>query len=148
MNIFLDTSSLFKLYHRETDTERIERFFTDHTIKTVFLSEIAKIEFASTIWKKVRAQQINETQARTILASFESDFNRYTFFQTDNIVIENARHLIEKYGRQGLRTLDSIQLSSAVLLKYQADVFLTTDKLLDIFFKKRTATNHSLNNSS
>lgn len=40
-----------------------------------------------------------------------------------------------KYGMQGLRTLDSIQFSTAILLARQADVFFTADKLLKSFFE-------------
>jgi predicted nucleic acid-binding protein len=54
MKIFLDTSSLFKLYHREADTFLLEQLFSAVTITNVFLSEISKIEFTSTVWKKVR----------------------------------------------------------------------------------------------
>jgi predicted nucleic acid-binding protein len=52
MKIFLDTSTLFKLYHREVDTEDLERLFTTEKITNIFLSEISKIEFTSTFWKK------------------------------------------------------------------------------------------------
>ena len=58
MKIFLDTSSLFKLYHREVGTDELENLFSQVKITHVFLSEIAKIEFTSTIWKKVRTKQI------------------------------------------------------------------------------------------
>jgi len=54
MRIFLDTSTLFKLYHRESGTVELEVLFTTEKITTIFLSEITKIEFASSIWKKVR----------------------------------------------------------------------------------------------
>ncbi len=46
MNIFLDTSSLFKLYHREFDTPDLEHKLSSITITSIFLSEITKIEFA------------------------------------------------------------------------------------------------------
>jgi hypothetical protein len=39
-----------------------------------------------------------------------------------------------KYGIQGLRTLDSIQLSASVALHEQADVFFTADNLLKSLF--------------
>ena len=42
MKIFLDTSSLFKLYHRETDTEDLELIFSTVKITDIFLSEITK----------------------------------------------------------------------------------------------------------
>ena len=45
MKIFLDTSSLFKLYHKETGTGELEELFSTVRITTIFLWEIAKIEF-------------------------------------------------------------------------------------------------------
>ncbi len=135
MKIFLDTSSLFKLYHKESDTDIIERVFADHNITTIYLSEIAKIEFASTIWKKVRVKELTESQAKAILDLFEQDFGKYTFIPSDAIINEQARNLITKYGKQGLRTLDSIQLATSVSLSDKANLFITTDKLLATFFK-------------
>ena len=66
---------------------------------------------------------------------FESDFGKYTFIVTDSIIIEQARILISKYGLQGLRTLDSIQLATAKSLFQQADIFFTADKLLKSLFE-------------
>lgn len=130
MKVFLDTSSLFKLYHQELDSGVVESVFTDYKVSDVFLSELCKIEFASTVWKKVRAQDITELQAKAIIEAFDDDFGKYTFVQIDTILIEQAKNLITKYGKQGLRALDSIQLSTAVMLKSQADLFLSSDKLL------------------
>ena len=135
MKIFLDTSSLFKLYHKETDTELIENVFIENNLTSIFLSELAKIEFASTVWKKTRTQEISSTQAEEIILLFENDFGKYSFVPIDNGITEQARILIGKYGKLGLRTLDSIQLSTSVSLKQQADLFITTDKLLDSFLK-------------
>ena len=134
MKIFLDTSSLFKLYHRETATEELQELFSTVKITTIYLSEIAKIEFASTVWKKVRTKEISELEAKTMIGLFEADFTKYSFIATDSIVIEQAKTLLMKYGAQGLRTLDSIQFSTALLLSQQANVFFTADKLLKSFF--------------
>jgi predicted nucleic acid-binding protein len=60
MKIFLDTSSLFKLYHREADTVIIEQIFSQLTVTNVYLSEITKVEFTSSVWKKVRTKEITE----------------------------------------------------------------------------------------
>lgn len=65
---------------------------------------------------------------------FELDFGKYNFATTDTIIIEQARLLISKYGTQGLRTLVSIQLSTAISLFQQVDIFFTADKLLSSFF--------------
>ena len=134
MKIFLDTSSLFKLYHREADTAELERNLSAITITNIFLSEIAKVEFTSTVWKKVRTKEITELEAQTTLDLFESDFGKYHFVTTDSIIIEQARLLTSKYGMQGLRTLDSIQLSTAVSLFRQVEKFFTADKLLESLF--------------
>jgi predicted nucleic acid-binding protein len=130
MKIFLDTSSLFKLYHKEVETNELERIFSTEKITTIFLSEISKIEFTSTVWKKVRTKEISETDALITLDLFQSDFEKYTFVATDSIIIEQARFLASKYGLNGLRTLDSIQLSSCVALSNVVNVFFTSDKLL------------------
>lgn len=135
MNIFLDTSSLFKLYHKEPGTAVIEQIFRNNAVTTVFLSEIAKIEFASTIWKKVRTHEISEIQAATLIDLFDKDSEHLTFIQIDSIITEQAKRLISKYGKQGLRTLDSIQLSTAVTLREHAGLFITSDNLLNDFFK-------------
>lgn len=81
MNIFLDTSSLFKLYHREADTAELERNLSAITITSIYLSEIAKVEFTSTIWKKVRTTEISELEAKRTLDLFELDFGKYNLQQ-------------------------------------------------------------------
>ena len=130
MKIFLDTSSLFKLYHQELGTEELESVFSQVKITHIFLSEITKVEFTSTVWKKVRTKEITSKQAETTLELFESDFEKYNFVATDSLILEQARNLTTKYGLDGLRTLDSIQLSTCILLVKQADIFFTSDILL------------------
>lgn len=134
MKLFLDTSSLVKLYHREADTSVLEHVFITQNITAIFLSDITKIEFASTVFKKVRTSEITREQAFATLQLFEADFEKYYFIATDSIIIEQAKRLIEKYGLKGLRTLDSIQLSTAISLSKQVDIFLTADKLLQSLF--------------
>lgn len=135
MNIFLDTSSLLKLYHREEGTSELELLFSRNQITTVFLSEISKVEFSSALWKKVRTGEMTQADAEATIFSFESDADKYTFVVVDSIVIENAIRLLSKYGIIGLRTLDSIQLSTAVLLVDNSSVFLTSDEILKSLFK-------------
>ena len=78
---------------------------------------------------------ITESEARKTLELFEFDFEKYNFVTTSSIIIEQARHLISKYGTQGLRTLDSIQLSTAVSIFGQAEIFFTADILLKSLFE-------------
>jgi uncharacterized protein len=132
MKIFLDTSSLFKLYHREADTQTIEEIFSSFTVKNIYLSQITKVEFASSIWKKVRTKDVSEFDALTILEAFKSDFSKYIFIATDSKIIEDARSLVTKYGLKGLRTLDSIQLATSISLASSVDLFITSDNLLKL----------------
>lgn len=136
MRIFLDTSYLFKLYHREAGTVKIEHIFSQGKVTEVYLSEITKVEFASSIWKKVRTGEITELEAITTLQLFERDSNKYTFVATNSIIIEQARNLVTKYGIKGLRTLDGIQLSSAIALAAAVELFVTSDNLLNSFLKE------------
>lgn len=134
MKIFLDTSSLFKLYHHEADTFLIEKIFSEVNVTNVYLSEIAKVEFASTVWKKVRTGEITEVEAIETLQLFVNDSTKFTFVATDSIIIERAMNLVTKYGLNGLRTLDGIQLSSAISLQSEVELFITSDILLKSFF--------------
>jgi predicted nucleic acid-binding protein len=135
VKIFLDTSSLFKLYHREENTAELELVFSTIKITGIFLSEISKIEFASTIWKKVRTKEITQSEAQKTLALFEADVRKYSFVATSSIIIEQARILCSKYGMKGLRTLDSIQLSTSLLVSSEVGIFFTADRLLRSLFE-------------
>ena len=44
MKIYLDTSSLFKLYKRETGSEEVEDALSNNHLAGVFLSEITTLE--------------------------------------------------------------------------------------------------------
>ena len=93
MKIFLDTSSLFKLYHHEAGTAELEKVFSEVKVTHIYLSEISKVEFTSTVWKKVRTKEITREQAQITLDLFESDFTKYHFIATDSLILEQARNL-------------------------------------------------------
>ncbi len=130
MKIFLDTSSIIRLYHYEPGTDLLDRFFEDYAISKVCLSELAKVEFDSAIRKKVRTGELIQEEATSLILSFESDFDKYDFVELDSKIIANAKSLISNYGTQGLRTLDSIQLASALKTKAGLNFFITADDLL------------------
>ncbi len=137
MIIFLDTSSLFKLYHQEADSEEIEQIFVRNTVQTVFLSEITKLEFASTVWKKVRVKDLAEEQAILLLQAFETDFPNYSFVQLDTVLIEKAKNLLSIYGKAGLRTLDSLQLATAICSKIKCNWQRPLTNFCLVFLKLR-----------
>ncbi|CAN1565180.1 PIN_MT3492-like domain containing protein [Spirosomataceae bacterium] len=136
MKIFLDTSALIKLNHQESGTQEIESLFNNFKITAIYLSELAKIEFTSTIWKKVRTKEISENTAKITITFLETDFDKFSFISIDSMILEQSRLLFSDYGVYGLRTLDAIQLSTAISLKTYSDLFIISDIHLKSFFEK------------
>lgn len=132
MNVFFDTSSLFKLYHREIGTEELMRLFDEVGIEVIYLAEITKIEFSSAVWKKCRKNEIDERVANQLIEKFDKDSVRFNYVPESQILRQNAKELIGKHWIKGLRTLDSIQLASALKVKNQIELFLTSDDLLSV----------------
>ena len=130
MKIFLDTSSLFKLYHKESGTQELMDFFNKNTIECIFLAELAEIEFSSVIWKKCRKKEINEKVALTLIEAFEKDSENFNIVSESNEIRQLAKKMIRKYWKEGLRTLDSIQLASVLSIRDKVDFFFTSDNLL------------------
>jgi predicted nucleic acid-binding protein len=130
MKIFLDTSSLFKLYHKESGTQEIMDFFNENIIEGIFLAELTEIEFSSVIWKKCRKKEIDEKVAQTLLEAFELDSKNFNIVSESTEIRQLAKEMIKKYWKNGLRTLDSIQLASVLMIRDKIEFFFTSDNLL------------------
>jgi len=130
MNLFFDTSALFKLYHREEGTDELMNFFRKSSVNAIYLSEITTIEFSSAVWKKCRKREINKNIAKKLIEKFDKDSEKFRFVPQNPELKNLARNLIAKYWSDGLRTLDSLQLASALKIKENIAIFLTSDKLL------------------
>ncbi len=135
MKAFIDTSSLVKLYHSEAGSGHLHEILSTD-IETIYLSEIAKIEFLSAIWKKIRQRDLTGEVGNAVICCFEADFNKFQWIKLSSDVIKGAVEFLKKYGDDGLRTLDSLQLACAVQLKEDNCSFFTSDKLLQRLFKK------------
>ena len=61
---------------------------------------------------------------------FDKDTIKFSFIPESQLLPQKARGLIGKHGRNGLKTLDSIQLASALMVKSEIELFLTSDNLL------------------
>lgn len=130
MKIFLDTSSLIKLYHYEDGTDLLEDFLNNYVIDEIYLSEISKIEFSSAIWKKVRTKEITLEDANFVVNCFIQDTDKFSFINIDSDLIIFAQSLLAKYADLGLRTLDSIQLASIINVRPLIEIASTADELL------------------
>ena len=130
MNIFIDTSTLFKLYHEEEGTKAIDQYLEKHTIERFYISEITKVEFSSAVCKKLRMSEITVEQAEELISLFEQDYKNYEIVEINRTLINESQILIMKYKEQGLRTLDSIRLASAKSIKDDIQIAMTSDNRL------------------
>lgn len=82
---------------------------------------------------------MNETaldDAKTVIRLFENDLLKYMLVPVDSNILKKAKELTIRYGTDGLRTLDSIQLACAVETKDRIYKYFTSDKLLNTLFEK------------
>lgn len=136
MNIYLDTSSLFKLYQNESGSKDFDDLFRDNNITQVFISEITKVEFVSALFKKIRMKETDLISAERAIRLFNADIPKYIIVPVETNIYEKAKQLILKHGITGLRTLDAIQLASAIEVKDMINKYFTSDKLLHSLFEK------------
>ncbi len=134
MIAFVDTSSLLKLYHTEEGSDRIIEILSGK-IRKVFLSETAVLEFRSALWRKVRKGDLADFAAIKAIECFENNMNNFHLIRLNSALVESAKSLLMRYGNRGLRTLDSLQLASALTLKHEKCIFLSSDYLLIEFLK-------------
>ncbi len=135
MNVYLDTSALVKLYHDEEGSEQLLQFISDN-INKIYLAEIAILEFRSALWRKVRTKEIDEGIIKKVIEYFGMDIDKFYWIKMNENLLETSKNMLTKYGRIGLRTLDSIQLASAITSKSENLYYISYDKLLLDFFVK------------
>jgi predicted nucleic acid-binding protein len=133
VKIFLDTSSLIKLYYNEVGTSSLDKLFSDNVITEIFISEITKTEFFSAVYKKLRTKDLLLENANNILDAFVKDEHQYNLVLINSDIINISQMFIEKYGVKGLRSLDAIQLASIYSIRNSIDLAISGDKLLNTF---------------
>ncbi len=103
--------------------------------KSIYLSELAKVEFTSAVSKKVRTKELTNITANKIISYFETDFDKFIWIKLNTLIINSAKEYIKIYGNNNLRTLDTIQLACALSVKNNVDIFSTADKVLAKIFR-------------
>lgn len=125
MRLFFDTSALIKKYIFEEGSDRVDDIM--NKADRIIVSVITEIEACSTFKRLLTENAISENDYKTLMNEFEIDYPYYSHIILDNLITSNAKLLIEKYQ---LKTLDSIQLGTAVLLKDEIDFFVVCDSKL------------------
>jgi predicted nucleic acid-binding protein len=134
MNLFLDTSAVVKIYHQEKGTEKFTHYLegiSDELFLTT--SDITKIELHSVLLKKYREKEISEKNLSEVFQLFDKDFQKYNIILVDRIIKNIALFMLDGLGiKYGIRTLDSLQLASAVFSNNYSkiDYFVSSDKKL------------------
>lgn len=126
MNLYFDTSALIKYFIIEKGSDKVDALM--NKADNVFVSAITEIETFSTFKRLLIEKAIDANDYKILINEFETDYQFYTHINFDELISKNAKELIEKYQ---LKTLDSIQLGTAILLKDDIDFFVACDvKLL------------------
>ncbi|MBZ0303975.1 MAG: type II toxin-antitoxin system VapC family toxin [Anaerolineae bacterium] len=120
---FVDTSALAKRYVPEIGSQWVISWILPEANHVVIISELASVEFFSLLNRRVREGTLTASSLAILQSNFlvhqEKD---YLVVQLDNTVAIGALMLVNKYP---LRTLDALQLSSALKAKALFDVPMT-----------------------
>ena len=116
MIVYLDTSSLVKLYVEEIDSEKIRDYV--HNAATVSTSRIAYAEARAAFAKKQKEEGFGSKVLRKIVEDFNRDWESYFVIEITDGLVRVAGDIAEKYL---LRGFDSIHLASAIHLKNKID---------------------------
>lgn len=109
--IYLDTSWLVKLYVEEPDSAAV-RAIADSDSEVV-VSELAYVEFHSAIGRRRREGRITARAASSLLTRFKKDWTQRARVSVSREVLLRAADVMAAHS---LRTLDAVQLASALLL--------------------------------
>ena len=116
MIVYLDTSSLIKLYVDEIDSEKIKGIANKAAV--ISTSKIAYAEARSAFARKQREGGFSVSILRKVVEDFNKDWESYFLIEVTDGLIRFAGDMAEKYL---LRGFDSIHLASAVNLKHKID---------------------------
>ena len=123
MRVFTDTSSLFKKYLDEPGSDVFEKVLSKAV--EIVVSPVTWIEINAAIERSVRSRLLSVEQAERLRKEVKKDF--VYFFRV--LWNENLEKIaIEIIHKHALKTLDSVQLASAILS--ESELFVTSDKKL------------------
>ena len=128
MILYLDTSSLVKLYVEEEGSAMVSDLVDAG--RAVGTSIIAYAEARAAFARRFREKAIIQADYKRLVNGFDRDWGRYFVVHVDQVLIRSAGRLAEKHA---LRGFDAIHLASALLLKKEmkeAPVFSSFDDRL------------------
>ena len=130
MNVFLDTSAIVKIYVDEAYSDIIRGIYSSSD-NTIYIADIAKVEFCSAIKKRLNQIDIEEEQYASIKTYFLNDYrDSFEVIKSEERLLDQALDLIHEYS---LKAYDSVQLAAAL----QCQNLLQNHKLIFVSFDKK-----------
>jgi len=112
MILYLDTSSLVKLYIEEEDSDAVCRLVD--VAGAAGTSLIAYAEARSAFARKFREKAVSPADYKRLISAFHRDWEDYIQVNVTHDLVRKAGELTEKHA---LRGFDAIHLASALVLK-------------------------------
>lgn len=109
MILYLDTSSLVKLYIEETGSNMVQDWVME--AETVSTCRVAHPETISAFHRRFNNDDLSEKDYSLLLKRFFQEWEKFAVLDFDEV---EAGRLVKKHG---LRGFDAIHLSAAKLLK-------------------------------
>lgn len=129
MDSFLDTSSLVKLYdHTESGAVALQQQLDSPGL--IYLSTLAQVEFANALARKCNRGDLSIAARQALQQRFEADADNYGWVEQTASIRQLAVHLLYKHSSPQLRSLDAIQLASALAVRSSIQAFFTHDQRL------------------
>ncbi len=126
MILYLDTSSLVKLYISETHSTLVKKWVEEAEI--VATCRVAYPEMISALSRRFREGDLTKKEYELLINRFSGEWNRFASIDFNEL---EAGSLAKKYG---LRGFDAVHLSSVKLLKTQNNIslaFSSFDEMLN-----------------
>lgn len=129
MILYLDTSSLVKLYIREAGTDEVKELLSK--ARVVATSQVAYAEACAAFARKYRQGDLSKGQYHTLANNLRQDWGGYFALDVSWPVAKVAGELAERHP---LRGLDCIHLASALVIKARLEsavIFSSADGRLE-----------------
>jgi len=118
--LYLDTSSLVKLYVQESNSR--ETKLLAQSAQVLATARIAYVEARAAFARKRRDRGLSAAQYRSIIRNLDQDWDSYFVVDISESLVKTAASLAERHS---LRALDAIHLASGVAIHEKAAPTLT-----------------------
>lgn len=135
MQYFFDTSAVVKLYHQEAGSDRILPLYKGG--EAIVISELSKVEFVSTVHKKLRTGEITAATLDAVISRFFADCTgRFVVIHVASFIVDAALDIMNIHGRANhLYSLDALQIATLSIIEEEDTIFVCADRRLTALVK-------------